>query len=53
MDRLQDLIDQLNKELYNPVGLNILWPREVAFLFVRDIGILDPLFSLVERVAGD
>jgi len=35
MKRLQELITQLNSELYNPVGLNILWPSNVAFLFVR------------------
>jgi hypothetical protein len=34
MKRLEELIVQLNRELYNPVGLNILWPRNVAFLFV-------------------
>lgn len=28
------MIDQLNAKLYNPVGLNILWPRNVAFLYV-------------------
>lgn len=44
MKRLQELITQLNSELYNPVGLNILWPRKVAFLFVRDIPCL--LFQL-------
>ncbi|KAJ6626977.1 Golgin subfamily A member 7/ERF4 family-domain-containing protein, partial [Mycena sp. CBHHK59/15] len=35
MRRLQQLIRDLNVEVYNPVGLNILWPRKVAFLFVR------------------
>ena len=34
MNRLKQLIEQLNSELYNPVGLNILWPRNVAFLYV-------------------
>jgi len=34
MQRLRELIDDLNAEVYNPVGLNILWPRSVAFLFV-------------------
>jgi hypothetical protein len=34
MQRLEQLIGDLNAELYNPVGLNILWPRNVAFLFV-------------------
>jgi len=35
MKRLKDLIAQLNSELYNPVGLKILWPRNVAFLFLE------------------
>ncbi|KAJ6498000.1 Golgin subfamily A member 7/ERF4 family-domain-containing protein, partial [Mycena vitilis] len=34
MRRLQLLIDELNMQVYNPAGLNILWPRKVAFLFV-------------------
>ena len=34
MERLRQMIDQLNSKLYNPVGLNILWPRNVAFLYV-------------------
>jgi len=34
MERLALIIDQLNAEIYNPVGLNILWPRKSAFLFV-------------------
>jgi len=34
MLRLRDLIDDLNAGIYNPVGLNILWPRNVAFLYV-------------------
>lgn len=34
MKRLQQLVDALNAELYNPQGLNILWPRKCAFLFV-------------------
>lgn len=34
MRRLERLVKDLNTELYNPVGLNILWPRKVAFLFV-------------------
>jgi hypothetical protein len=34
MHRLEQLIDELNAAVYNPVGLNILWPRRVAFLFV-------------------
>ncbi|EIM83321.1 uncharacterized protein STEHIDRAFT_83350 [Stereum hirsutum FP-91666 SS1] len=35
MQRLHEMIDNLNKELYNPAGLNILWPRNVAFLFLE------------------
>ena len=34
MDRLKGLIDGLNVEIYNPVGLHIKWPRDAAFLFV-------------------
>lgn len=34
MHRLQACIEELNRALYNPVGLNILWPYKVAFLFV-------------------
>ena len=35
MLRLRELIEVLNRTVYNPVGLNILWPRQVAFMFVR------------------
>ena len=35
MVRLQHLIDDLNIGTFNPVGLNILWPRNVAFLYVN------------------
>ncbi|KAJ7293910.1 Golgin subfamily A member 7/ERF4 family-domain-containing protein [Mycena rebaudengoi] len=35
MHRLEQLIDELNAAVYNPVGLNILWPRRVAFLFME------------------
>ena len=35
MVRLQHLIDDLNVGTFNPVGLNILWPRNVAFLYVN------------------
>lgn len=34
MKRLQQLFDQLNMDVYNPSGLNLLWPDRVAFLFV-------------------
>ncbi|KAG7090708.1 hypothetical protein E1B28_009802 [Marasmius oreades] len=32
---LEQLFRELNAELYNPVGLNLLWPRKVAFLFLE------------------
>jgi len=35
MSRLEHLVHDLNTELYNPVGLNIRWPRKVAFLFLE------------------
>ncbi|KAF9042065.1 Golgin subfamily A member 7/ERF4 family-domain-containing protein, partial [Panaeolus papilionaceus] len=35
MGRLHDLFDELNGEMYNPVGLNILWPKNVAFLYLE------------------
>lgn len=35
MRRLRRYIDACNEQLYNPQGLNILWPRSVGFLFVR------------------
>ncbi|TBU38546.1 Golgin subfamily A member 7/ERF4 family-domain-containing protein [Dichomitus squalens] len=35
MDRLKALIDELNVQMYNPVGLHIKWPRSVAFLFLE------------------
>lgn len=35
MKRLQHVVDDLNVMWFNPVGLNILWPGDVAFLFVR------------------
>lgn len=34
MEQLHQLLDDLNSEVYNPVGLNILWPRNFAFLYV-------------------
>lgn len=39
MERLEEKIGELNETLFNPVGLNILWPRNVAFLFVRTISL--------------
>jgi hypothetical protein len=35
MRRLRRMIDDLNGDLYNPVGLNILSPESVAFLFLE------------------
>ncbi|CAK5279850.1 unnamed protein product [Mycena citricolor] len=35
MRRLQRIIGDLNAHVYNPAGLNILWPRKVAFLFME------------------
>lgn len=34
MKRLKLLFDELNSGLYNPAGLNLLWPGKVAFLYV-------------------
>ncbi|KAK0207994.1 Golgin subfamily A member 7/ERF4 family-domain-containing protein [Desarmillaria ectypa] len=34
MKRLKLLFDELNTGLYNPAGLNLLWPGKVAFLYV-------------------
>lgn len=36
MDRLRQLIDAMNRNTFNPAGLNIVWPKNVAFLFVSD-----------------
>jgi len=35
MRKLAQFIDRLNLELYNPRGLNILWPRKSAFMFLE------------------
>lgn len=35
MRRLKQKIEEMNTQTYNPVGLNILWPRNVAFLFLE------------------
>ncbi|KAF8554567.1 hypothetical protein OG21DRAFT_1412315 [Imleria badia] len=35
MRRLKRKIEELNTQLYNPVGLHILWPQKVAFLFLE------------------
>ena len=36
MSRLQQLIDVMNRTTFNPVGLNIVWPKNVAFIFVSN-----------------
>ena len=45
MGRLKDLIDGLNVEMYNPVGLHIKWPRDAAFLFVSTCTMLDAAYK--------
>jgi len=35
MSRLQHLIDMMNKTTFNPVGLNIVWPKNAAFIFLE------------------
>ncbi|KAH8834690.1 Golgin subfamily A member 7/ERF4 family-domain-containing protein [Flagelloscypha sp. PMI_526] len=35
MDRLKSLFDDLNRGLFHPAGLHIVWPRKVAFLFLE------------------
>ncbi|KAI0771036.1 Golgin subfamily A member 7/ERF4 family-domain-containing protein [Trametes elegans] len=35
MERLKAMLDALNVQIYNPVGLHIRWPRPVAFLFLE------------------
>jgi len=35
MQRLKELIEGLNAEVFNPVGLNMVWPRKVAFMFLE------------------
>jgi len=37
MDKLRIMFEDLNASLYNPAGLNLLWPRQVAFLFVSTL----------------
>jgi hypothetical protein len=34
MKRLERLVEDLNLQLFNPAGLNVLWPRKVGFMFV-------------------
>jgi len=35
MGRLKRRVDELNHRLFNPVGLNMLWPRKVGFIFLE------------------
>ncbi|KAI0791791.1 Golgin subfamily A member 7/ERF4 family-domain-containing protein [Abortiporus biennis] len=35
MKKVEQVIDDWNRRLYNQVGLNILWPRKVGFLFLE------------------
>ncbi|KAI9512316.1 Golgin subfamily A member 7/ERF4 family-domain-containing protein [Russula earlei] len=35
MNRLERRMDELNRELFNPVGLRMIWPRKVGFLFLE------------------
>lgn len=35
MSRLHRSIDAMNTNMFNPVGLNIVWPKNVAFLFME------------------
>lgn len=35
MLRFDRILERGNRELYNPVGLNLLSPRKNAYLFVR------------------
>jgi hypothetical protein len=54
MNRLRRHMDELNHQLFNPVGLNILWPRKVGFLFVSYINdILAITFDKSIIPAGD
>jgi len=36
MSRLKQLIEVMNRTTFNPVGLNIVWPKNVGFIFVSD-----------------
>ena len=33
---MHQLIDVMNRTTFNPVGLNIMWPKNVGFIFVSD-----------------
>ena len=47
MKRLRRLIDDLNRQLFNLAGLNMLWPRKVGFLFVSRIGSFERFDMLI------
>ncbi|KAG8220220.1 Golgin subfamily A member 7/ERF4 family-domain-containing protein [Butyriboletus roseoflavus] len=49
MRRLKRKIEEMNTGLYNPVGLHILWPQRVAFLFLE----IEYYVSLVPSATGD
>lgn len=40
MNRLHHLIDVMNGTTFNPAGLNIVWPKNVGFIFVSDGSLL-------------
>lgn len=53
MEELQKLFDQLNRTLFNPAGLNLLWPRKVGFLFVSSSLMPLPCRSLEAHGVSD
>ena len=53
MRRLKQKIEDVNTQLYNPVGLHILWPQKVAFLFVSDCFVRSRTRLTVIPAAGD
>ena len=36
MSRLHQLIGEMNRNTFNPAGLNIVWPKNTGFLFVSN-----------------
>lgn len=55
MNRLRRLIEGLNKQLYNPAGLNILWPKDVAFMFVSNLVffIKEPIYNICNSLKSN
>ncbi len=53
MKRLQRLMDDLNRQLFNLAGLNMLWPRKVGFLFVSWCRPFEILYVDCIAKAGD